>query len=375
MANEAQQDLIFIKRVKKRPHGGHHGGQWKVAYADFVTAMMAFFLLLWLLNATTEEQKTAIADYFAPAAPSRTKSGAGGLLAGQAMSDEGARLSNTSTPRIILSIPVPERSEDSKKRKMTSEKPNSYTSDKEMEATQSSGAGQAARETEFANEHSPADFAGSSEAPGEVVERTAAAAEDQEFAEAEQTLRQALEDSPELRPFLDNVVIDRTPEGMRIQIVDKDGRDMFPSGSDQMYEHTRAILENITKVIAPLPNKISISGHTDAVPYRTDTGYGNWELSSDRANASRRAMIAAGLAENRIQTVVGKADTDPLVPQDPVAPSNRRISITLLRTTPVSSDVHGATAPLAPTLPALSAPTEPPPTPAEMLEQTLPYGG
>src|SRR3990170_9151626 len=109
MTEAAQQELIFIKRVKKRPHGGHHGGQWKVAYADFVTAMMAFFLLLWLLNATTEEQKTAIADYFAPASPSRTKSGAGGLLGGQAMSDEGARLSNTSTPRIILSIPVPER--------------------------------------------------------------------------------------------------------------------------------------------------------------------------------------------------------------------------------------------------------------------------
>src|SRR3990170_9058134 len=108
-ANSDEPTVIIIKKVKKVVGGGHHGGAWKVAYADFVTAMMAFFLLLWLLNATTEEQKTAIADYFAPASPSRTKSGAGGLLGGQAMSDEGARLSNTSTPRIILSIPVPER--------------------------------------------------------------------------------------------------------------------------------------------------------------------------------------------------------------------------------------------------------------------------
>jgi len=134
-----------------------------------------------------------------------------------------------------------------------------------------------------------------------------------------------------LQDLKDHLLVDQTPEGMRIQIVDQEGESMFPSGSAQMYETTRKLLDLVADAVRQLPQQIAIKGHTDSTPYSGDNGYSNWELSTDRANSSRRALMQAGLPAQRIASVVGLADTEPLTADDPTAAKNRRISIILLR--------------------------------------------
>ena len=141
--------------------------------------------------------------------------------------------------------------------------------------------------------------------------------------------------NPQIAALKENVRIDMTPEGMRIQLIDKQGGSLFPSGSAQMPERTRALVNQIAQVINSLPNNISVSGHTDASPFTAGAGYSNWELSADRANSSRRALQTSGIPGERITQVVGKADMEPLTPADPFLPENRRISIVLLRNAPV----------------------------------------
>jgi chemotaxis protein MotB len=155
--------------------------------------------------------------------------------------------------------------------------------------------------------------------------------EQEKFENAKEVLEKAINGIPELKPYKGSLLIDNTRQGLRIQLTDQDGLAMFPSGSSAMYGYTRALIDLVTRVINKLPNKISISGNTDSTPYHDPSGYTNWELSADRALATRRALIAAGVAPDRILRVVGRADTDPLVKNDPKSPRNRRISITLLR--------------------------------------------
>jgi chemotaxis protein MotB len=290
---------IIIKKVKKVSGGGHHGGAWKVAYADFVTAMMAFFLLLWLLNVTTDEQKRGIADYFSPASLARQTSGSGGVLGGTTLSPEGAMTSQRSQVGLTLVMP--------------------------------------SSETESATQ-GPQDGAADEEQLDELLARR----EEEQFATAEEALRQAIQTVPELQALSKNLLIDRTPEGMRIQIVDQAGKSMFPIGRAEMYDHTAQLLTLVADAIAQLPQKILIKGHTDATPYVTDNGYSNWELSTDRANSSRRALVRAGLTPERIDSVAGRADQEPLKPDQPFDPQNRRISIILLRENP---QAKGAAAP------------------------------
>jgi chemotaxis protein MotB len=292
----AEQQII-IKRVKKVA-GGHHGGAWKVAYADFVTAMMAFFLLLWLLNAVTEEQLTGISNYFAPTMASKSSSGAGGLLGGQVIG-EGAQSSNQSSPSLVQHLPpssVGPGGED-----LTGAQENPSEKDKE-----------GMTEQEF--------------------KQALAAREQQKFDKAKEVLEQAVRGIPELKQFQGSMLVDNTPEGLRVQITDQEGLAMFPSGSSAMYGHTKAMLDLVARVIGQLPNnRIAISGHTDSVAFRDPSGYTNWELSADRALASRRALIASGVPEKRIDRVVGRADQEPLDKADPKGLRNRRISIILLR--------------------------------------------
>ncbi len=281
---------IIVKRKKKAAHPARHGGQWKVAYADFTTAMMAFFLLLWLLNAVTEEQMTGIANYFSPTVASTSRSGAGGVLGGMSMIKPGPMRRSMSAAGVTVSqLPL---------------------SPEEVPA----GEGMPA---ERPTEESARELLGN--------------LEQEEFEKAEAALRAAIEASPDLREFSENLLIDMTPEGMRIQIVDADGRSMFPLGSSVMYTHTVRLLEQIVQAIGDLPNEIAVIGHTDATPYQSGHGYTNWELSSDRANASRRSLVTAGLARERIVRVTGRADHEPLVEDDPFSPQNRRISVLLLR--------------------------------------------
>jgi chemotaxis protein MotB len=301
---EAAPAPIIIKKIKKHA-GGHHGGAWKVAYADFVTAMMAFFLLLWLLNATTEEQKMGISNYFAPASPSATNSGSGKPLGGLTLSVEGAMQSSSSPVGVVVSIPRPKETELDDDEE-TDDNPFKIP---EEELLTFDGLGEEELSERFAE------------------------IEEAEFAKAEKALRQAIAETPELEGFANNVVIDRTPEGMRIQIVDQTQVSMFPRGSSAMYKHTQALMDQVAKVIGNLPNRIAITGHTDATKYANPDGYGNWELSADRANASRRALLDMGLPARRIALVMGKSDREPLIKDNPKDPRNRRIGIVLLHET------------------------------------------
>lgn len=285
MSEETTEQPIIIKKIKKG--GGHHGGAWKVAYADFVTAMMAFFLLLWLLNVTTDEQRNAISNYFDPTHPkvSQAESGAGGVLGGLSMSPKGS-MATTVQP-------------------ITNPRPSQQRS-------------QGAR-------------LNPTEAKEKAAKEKARAEEDKEFKKAQAELKRKIENSPELRDLKKNLMIDMTPEGLRIQIIDRDGDPMFPSGSAQMFQKTKNLLSAITDVITPLENEVSVRGHTDAVPYGRNADYTNWELSSDRANASRRVMLDSNFPKDRLNNVMGKADTELLIPEDPRDARNRRITLLLLR--------------------------------------------
>jgi chemotaxis protein MotB len=294
---------VIIKKVKKVQGHGHHGGSWKVAYADFVTAMMAFFLLLWLLNVTTDEQKNGIADYFAPSQISSSRSGAGGILGGRTIISDGNRVSNEGAAAVVVGLsPPPE--------------PDAKTKDQS-----------------------------DSELAKRLAER-----EQETFRNTANALRQAIQESPDQAELARHLVVDMTPEGMRIQLVDQEMVSMFPSGSANMNEQARRLMQTVAKVVSRLPNTLSVTGHTDAQPYRREGGYSNWELSADRANASRRALVESGIPPNRIVNVTGKAEREPLFPDNPLNPSNRRISIVLLREAGVAPGSIEPTSALPPPL-------------------------
>lgn len=307
------QPVIIIRKKKKGGHGGgHHGGAWKVAYADFVTAMMSFFLLLWLLNVTTSDQRKGIADYFSPMAISRSEGGSGGVMGGMSItSPHGAEISSSSP---------------------------AGTAD---EATTTSGKGEQGEE----------DISGKSDllteeekhaAYQEVLTKDAQEmaeamkAEEEKFKQAEGDLMKKILESPKMQELAQHLVIDRTPEGLRIQIIDKDKFSLFPSGSSNPYERGRELLRLVGAVISRLPNKISITGHTDSSPFSLASRRNNWDLSTDRANVSRTEIETGGVSEDRIARVVGLADRDPFVVGDPKDARNRRISIVLLRQTPAA---------------------------------------
>lgn len=286
---------IMIKKVKKVIAGGHHGGAWKVAYADFVTAMMAFFLLMWLINMTDPEQKRGIAEYFAPASVSQTTSGSGGILGGTSLGDDGAKSEGSMAIQEQLAPEAPP--------------------DAPQEVGQSANLA-AASEQELRDE---------------IAAREAA-----EFASAAESLRQAMQKLPELAELSKQLIIDQTPEGLRIQLVDQEGRSMFEQNSTRPNARAQVLLRAISGVINQLPNRISISGHTSAVAGsgRASTPT-DWSLSSGRADASRQILQRSGVDPDRVYSVAGKAGSDPLYPDDPSLAGNRRIAIVLLREAPV----------------------------------------
>jgi len=286
---------IIIKKVKKSGPG-HHGGAWKVAYADFVTAMMAFFLLLWLLNAVSQEQLEGISDYFSPISTTKSTTGGGGLLAGKTVAKKGV---------FEVDVSPPSASADSRMAEREGQDPVSENTDQSM--------------APIPNKR---DFV-------ELQRRQ----EEEQFREAEKELRSNIKDLPHLKALADSLLIDNTPEGLRVQIVDQDSLPMFPRGEANMHLHTRKMLELIAKVVMNMPQSVVLAGHTDATKFKGVSGYSNWELSADRANAARRALVEFGVPENRITSVEGRAATDPLLPHDPEAPGNRRLTMVLVRGT------------------------------------------
>lgn len=303
-AVENELPPIIIKKIKKGGHAGHHGGAWKVAFADFVTAMMAFFLLLWLLNVTTEDQKRGLADYFAPTSASRSMSGAGGIMSGRSMDTYGNRVSDSSRESIVLEVAP-------KVKKEAEEEQSADSKSEGAQGTADAGLNAQAEGDEFAE------------------------LEQRRFEAVEAELRQAIQEMPDFEKLAAHMVIDMTPEGLRIQIVDQANESMFHSGSADMYESTRELLRRIGDVVRKTRNRIAISGHTDSSAFDNGKGYTNWELSSDRAMASRRVLADAGVPENRVASVTGKADQEPLFSENPFLPTNRRVSILLLREAPV----------------------------------------
>jgi chemotaxis protein MotB len=293
MADQEALEPLILKKKLKGADGGH-GGAWKVAYADFVTAMMAFFLLLWLLNATTSDQKAGLSEYFQPqTVTSGDESGSGGLLGGMAVGAIGNLRSAGSPPTVTIPIPSAGGPKDRKGKAeaaLTSDEPNP-----------------------------------------DSLNFEARKREEEAFERAQADLRLAVEQNQELSEFQDSLLIDQTPEGLRIQLIDQEKATMFKPGSATFTPYFKALLQIVTRIVTRFPNPVSISGHTDSAPLPPDASYTNWELSGNRANSARRTMVDAGLPEKRIANVVGRADTDHLFPKEPNAPSNRRVSILLVR--------------------------------------------
>jgi chemotaxis protein MotB len=333
----------IIIRKEEVVEGGHHGGAWKVAYADFVTAMMAFFLLMWLLNATTEAQRIGLADYFSPSSvTSHNSSGFGAPFGGLTPNVEGSLASDRGavqlTPGPTHPIMSPDDSEDddSAPSKPRTSGPSLLTVAQDDGAAAQAANGQApnVQATE------PADAARPPAARMPPVKDPVAEAEREQrernaFERAAEQIREAVRADPALAGLAKQLAIDLTPEGLRIQILDEDRQPMFGFGTSALNDRARALLSKVAPVLLRLTQPIAIDGHTDAAPYRGGDR-SNWDLSAERANATRRLLTDAGLPEARIRSVAGHADRDPLLPAEPLAAANRRIAVLVLRDRPVA---------------------------------------
>ncbi|GAA6121306.1 flagellar motor protein MotB [Acidovorax sp. FG27] len=286
MAEKKLQPII-IKRVKK---GGHaaHGGAWKIAYADFVTAMMAFFLLMWLLGSTAKGELQGIAAYFSSPMKVAMQGGDGSGNSSSILPGGGSDLA-----KVHGQVKRADSESTTSSRRMTVE----------------SGRAEQARQA-----------------------KAEQARQDQMRIKALQAKIDAvITENARLKEFRSQIRIDVTPDGLQIQIVDDQNRPMFDSGSALVKPYMRDILREIGTALGGVENRISLAGHTDAAPYGNgDRGYSNWELSADRANASRRELVAAGMPDSKLGRVVGLAASDLLEPANPRAPINRRITITVL---------------------------------------------
>ncbi len=351
----------IIIRKEEVIEGGGHGGAWKVAYADFVTAMMAFFLLMWLLNATTEEQRKGLADYFSPnSVLSHSSSGIGQPFGGRTAFSDGAMISDRGAVQVtqgqqpvvdqvddddtdVIAQPRPNR-DDVKSNapdlggRIAPGQPGPGTVAAVVAASNTAAAARGAVAVTARLATNPAGTGDAQRPPTEAELRAQLEKrEKQAFDQAADQIRDAVRGDPELHDLVNQLAIDTTAEGLRIQILDADRVPMFPLGSGVPNERARLLLQKVAPVLARLTQDISIAGHTDAAPF-AGPGRTNWELSADRANATRRLLVDAGLQPNRIRSVTGNAERDPLLAADPLAAANRRIAIVVLRSVRPSFD-------------------------------------
>jgi len=275
MADEGMRPII-VKRIKKTA-GGHHGGAWKIAYADFVTAMMAFFLLMWLLGSTSKGDLEGISEFFKNPLKVAMSGGSGSGDSSSVIKGGGTDLTR--------------RNGQVKKGDMETNKKTYDLNDAKA-----------------------------------ALER----AEGERLQALKAKIESVIEANPLLKKYQNQLLLDITSEGLRIQIVDEQNRPMFALAKATLQPYTSDILHVLGLVLNDVPNRIGLSGHTDSTPYYSDAGYSNWELSADRANASRRALVVGGLADEKILRVVGLASAAPLDRADPFSPINRRISIIVM---------------------------------------------
>ena len=275
MAEEGLRPII-VKRIKKHG-GGHHGGAWKIAYADFVTAMMAFFLLMWLLGSTTKGDLNGISEYFKTPLKVAMQGGSGSGDSSSVIQGGGTDLTRKTGQVKASDAPTEQK-------------------------TYNLNAAKKALEAE----------------------------EKDRLKNLKQKIEQKIDANPVLTKFKNQLLLDITSEGLRIQIVDEQNRPMFNSARAELQPYFKDILHEIGFVLNDVPNRIGLTGHTDSTPYMSETGYSNWELSADRANASRRELIVGGMADAKVLRVVGLASAANLDKADPFNPINRRISILVM---------------------------------------------
>ena len=276
MSDDSQRPII-VRRIKKSGHG-HHGGAWKIAYADFVTAMMAFFLLMWLLGSTSKGDLSGISEYFNQPMKVAMLGGEGSGDATSLIKGGGTDLTRKAGQESKANMPAKKKTKDAE-----------------------AGKAEAIRQEKAKLEELKIKF------------------------------EKKIESQPVLKQFKKQLMIDITPEGLRIQIVDEKNRPMFNIGSALLQPYAKEILSEISKVLNDVPNTISLSGHTDATPYSGgERGYSNWELSADRANACRRELVGGGIEDGKILRVVGLGSAVPFDKSDPANPVNRRISIIVM---------------------------------------------
>jgi chemotaxis protein MotB len=315
------KNTLVIKRVEEDDHDDHHGGGWKVAYADFMTAMMAFFLLLWIVSAADSDQLKGLAEYFAPVL-SQSSGGGPQLLDGQMISEKVEP--GGGAPTYLQEEMLPEFGRDDPL--MVFDSRLRYAQEDAEEELIPPGK----NDSEVPEEMSEKSIAAEAESGAEsAAAAVAAEAREADFEAIEDDIRQQLAEVGLEEHFAQNLRFAQSPEGLDIHIVDQPGLSMFASGSSRISDEARQIVDTVARALMALPNKVLISGHTDAVPF-SGAGYDNWDLSAERANATRRLLLASGVEERRIARVSGLADTDPLIPERPDAPENRRVSIKLL---------------------------------------------
>jgi len=290
-APEGQRPILIVKRTKKAGNA-HHGGAWKVAYADFVTAMMAFFMVMWLIAAVSKEQRAAIFDYFKNPSMQQGKSPRASM--GQ-MGPGGA-----STSVINLRGGLDARKSAS---------------------ALSTGLG-TPRDSDTTLDRAAPNV--------DEAQKIATEADRRKLESLMAQLREAIDHSQALKPFKDQLLLDITPEGLRIQIVDAQNRPMFDLGSARLRDYTYTILHELAPYLNSVPNRVSLSGHTDTTPYVSMAGYTNWDLSADRANAARRALESGGLAPDKVSRVVGLSSSVLFDKDNSRDPINRRISIIVM---------------------------------------------
>ena len=294
---------ITIKKIMDDGHGGAHGGAWKIALADMMTAMMAFFLLMWLLGASNADQRKSIADYFKPTSHSNVTmgklAGSDGMLGGRSVIDpDGFPFSAKQTSSLNMVTP---RSQGGP----TENDPSPNGSDSKE--------------------------SGQDGDPGKKSAAAAAAAADAaNFEKMEKEIKEALAKNPKLDKLKDQVQFARDKDGLRIEIIDKADFAMFGLGTTTMTPRAQALLTEVSKTLAALPNKVAIRGHTDSVQFANTDDRNNWSLSAERAEETRKIIEKKGIPGNRFAKIEGVADTAPYNPKDPKDPRNRRFSITVM---------------------------------------------
>jgi chemotaxis protein MotB len=315
MAGEGKKlQPIIVKKIKKSGHAVH-GGAWKIAYADFVTAMMAFFLLMWLLGSTSEGDKKGLSDYFSAPLKVAMQGGSGAGASNSILSGGGSDLTKKAGQASRGT------GDDPLKKKMTEEG-----------------------------------------AKAEIAKQDA-----KRIASLRAKIDALITSNPRLNEYRSQIRMETTPDGLQIQIVDEQNRPMFDSGSALVKPYMRDILREIGLALNGIENRVSLAGHTDRTPYGNgERGYSNWELSADRANASRRELVSSGMPDEKLARVVGLAASSLIDTQNPLAPANRRISITVMTREAEARLIGNATIPVSTAPPATSA--EPAAAPAAPTE-------